>query len=85
MSAECLPSPIRKLLILASAQGDSGISVGARQMRSSLGPRGDFDRQDAFAGADADSISNGDDGSAAWVAYREPKKQGVQGKVGEGG
>ena len=44
--------------VLASVQGDLGISAVARQMRRLFGQRGGFARQDVLATTDAGANSN---------------------------
>ena len=69
-------------VVLAGAQGSSGISVVARQTRRPSGPRGGDARQDLLAATDLDVKSNDDD-YAAWAAFRKAKKQKCWSRVGE--
>ena len=60
----------RKSPVLASVQGNLGISAVDQQIRRLFGPFGGAAPQDVSAAADVDAISDEDDDFAAWVVYR---------------
>ena len=85
-----------KSAVVASVQGNLGVSAAARQIRRLLRPRGGAAREDVSAAGDVDSNSNDQDDFAAWDAYRKARKNDkgnakvggatkMEGEVKEGG